>query len=265
MGMKKKDGATIDGAVVEVTLSKPVDKNNVRFAQQQQLLNPLQQQQQLLGIVDPAELNLLQALNGMASPHSSIPAFTHTLTFTDPASNLQYQIANPHFAAATLPMSHIPGSQLQPSILSQGQMLVGISNLLQDQGGLISGSKPGGRMRATAGSRGAGGVHRPVYYNSAKGVTGGGVKRQLSGEDALHDFYNGVKPVPMLPLNTNGFVKYAAKPPTQVSYFVFTDLILFKMDLFMEKDKFKKYFQNCKRKKRNNVISFKLCLKKIQI
>ncbi len=216
MAMKKKDGSTIDGAVVEVTLSKPVDKNNSKFMPPQQILNPLHPQ--LVGVIDPAELNLLQALHGMASTHSIIPAFPQTLTFTDSASNIQYQIANPHFQ---LPITNIPNGQLQSPLMSQNQMLLGINNMLQDQGSFVStvsnGSKPGGRVRTTAGARVAGGIHRPVYYNSVKGVNGGGIKRQLSGEDVLHDFYSGVKPVPMLPLNTNGFTKYSTKAPFQVN------------------------------------------------
>lgn len=228
--MKKLDGSTIDGALVEVSLSKPVDKNNyMRFPPQ--LTSPTQQQL-LAQCMDPADLNLL-----LASTHSinhnnpqqlqhaqNIPFLPQTVAFTDPATNLQYQIPNHHFQtlAHMQPMqnfatnSNISCQQLQSPILSQNQMLVGIGNLLQDPNSLnLTNIKPpGGRGRTTAGSRGAGGIHRSVYYNTIKGVNGG-VKRQLSGEDSLHDFYAGVKPVPMLPLNTNGF-KYPIKAPSQI-------------------------------------------------
>lgn len=213
--MKQMNGSSIDGAQVEVTLSKPVDKNNyMRFTRQE--ASPTNQ---LLGAcLDPNDINNILLGAQLATPHTTaIPAFPQTVSFTDPATQLQYQIPNQQFQAlghlnplqgTFLPNPNIPN--LHSPILSQNQILGGIGNLLPDPSSMIN--KPGNRIRMTPGSRGAGGIHRSAYYNTIKGVNGG-VKRQLSNEDVLQDFYTGVKPVPMLPFNPSG-LKY--KPPAKV-------------------------------------------------
>lgn len=133
--MKIMNGGSIDGADVEVTLSKPVDKNNyMRLTRQ--AVSPNTAAAVAAGathlLIDPNEMNLLlgahQSLSGMSSPHlshlhqpahhTSIPGFAQppTVTFTDPVTNLQYQIPNPqHFHHSTHHQPHhLPLGHLQP-------------------------------------------------------------------------------------------------------------------------------------------------------
>jgi RNA recognition motif-containing protein len=85
--MRRMNGASIDGAHVEVTLSKPVDKaSSARLTRQS--VSPAHL------LIDPNDMSIL-TLGGIASPHhaAAIPAFA----FTDPITNLQYQIPSQHF------------------------------------------------------------------------------------------------------------------------------------------------------------------------
>ena len=105
--MKRMNGSTLDGAQIEVTLSKPVDKTNLRMTRQAgSPTNNL-----LASCLDPNELNLMlgtHSLNGIPSP-SNIPPFPQTVTFTDPATNIQYQIPNnPYQGLNQIPMQNIP-------------------------------------------------------------------------------------------------------------------------------------------------------------
>ncbi len=89
-----------------MTLSKPVDKTSlIKFARG----TPSPTGSHLIAsCIDPNELGILLASGSI--PHTgNIPtsAFQQTVTFTDPATNLQFQIPNHHHFQAINQMTPI--------------------------------------------------------------------------------------------------------------------------------------------------------------
>jgi RNA recognition motif-containing protein len=221
--MKSMNGSTIDGSIIEVSLSKPVDKNNyIRFTRTSTsptntLLANALLASNMAAAGTPTDLNLLLSAQSLSlaksvptTPLLGLPTYAglpDSIATSQPIQSIQFTQQNGYHQFSINPQQPPPPQYIinytndslngiAASSPSQPSTTVLTHNMTQLHNSANNLAKPPSKSLRTVTNSSARGLYRSTYYNLVKGANANlannsnSIKKQASSQVCLHNFYN---------------------------------------------------------------------------